>query len=262
MRGRLRKKNRKKEPEDESEKLRFCELPSDAPPATKDSKGLITQRDRYYGTNWRKAGGITFEEDNFSGPSSGSGIVPDALDIGTLSAKSTPKMRMSVVRPSTTMLAERARPMTREERLDSARRAMTEYKWKNNGMCLPSTPVPPRSTLLVREEGDFLEHMHGKLSPWKPTPRALRDPQYVRETIRQRLDITGPQEYVNFKPKLPQAITVQAIMFARLSKSKGRHLETRLPYRPVERKLFESPYNKPCWGPKFAYEPKLNLSSF
>ena len=111
------KGDRKAEPKDEMKKLRFCELPSDAPPATKDPKGLITQRDRFYGTKWKREGGITFEEDEFS--AAPSKMCPGLLSIGGMSAVS-PRTRMSLVRPNTTKIAERARPMTREERLNRA----------------------------------------------------------------------------------------------------------------------------------------------
>jgi len=200
--------------------------------------------------------------------STGNGVSASlSLSLG-LPASSSGRMRPRTCVPASTtaLLASLDRknmhPVSRDEKLEAATNTLLEFKWKNNGREAPPTPVPLRSSLTVRESRNFNEHIPGRLSPWKPTPRALREADFVQTKIKGRLDIAAPIDFLNVKPKLPQALTVGALQLGRLSKSKGLYGPTRVPYRPVERKLFQSPYNKPCWGGQFARPPKLDLANF
>jgi hypothetical protein len=269
----------------------WCPISPLAPPVTRFA-GTTTERDRYYGSKWvtSQNGNISFEEEsrlsptsqspslsldahklsrigifggNMPGKRSSPGGLPTS-SISRLGTSAAPHIPFS--RPTSSALAtantDRAHLRSRYEKRRDAENTLLEFKWKSNGLAVPNTPIPARSAVVLRGECNFNEHIPGTLSPWKPTPRELRDKDRVKATIRKRIDIARPSEFEAYKPDLGQGMVVQAIQIARMAKSKGRYNETRKPYFPVERELFQSPYNKPCWGNKFAYEPKLSLSNF
>lgn len=256
--------------------LEWFPLPRNAPPSTvfPTRYGVThkTERESYYGSTWETtpSGGISFEldDEDLRQRSLASTLNVPSID-SVLSGYSRRSMSRSGgtkggsptkrSRQQENQDLKETHPLTNDEKLHLARNHINEFKFKGNGMSVPPTPVPPRSALRLRDSGHFDEHIPKKdQSLWRPTPRLLRDPERTKETIRGRLDLSTPQDFVNHRPKPSQAMVVQAIQIARLAKSKGRYLETRKKYTPVERELFQSPYNKPCWGKWASSPPKID----